>query len=224
MKYPNDYINKVLQGDCLEIMKGIPDKSVDLVLTDPPYGIDVAGKDVFGGKGGFGGKEIHNTKHIISDWDKKIPPKEIFNEIFRVSKNQIIFGGNYFWSILPPPMSYLIWDKRCGFLENNFADCEMIWSSFKQPARIIRYLWAGLFQDNMKDKEKRFHPTQKPLSVIKNIINKHTNETNLILDPFLGSGTTAVAAKQLKRNFIGIEISEKYCEIARGRLRQELLL
>ena len=224
LKIWKEGINQVILGDCLDVMKIMPDKCVDLVLTDPPYGINVASKGRFGGKGGFGGKAILNTRHIISGWDKDIPIKEIFDEIFRVSKNQIIFGGNYFWSIIPPPKSYIIWDKRCGFLENNFADCEFIWSSFKKPARIIRYLWAGLFQQNMGDKEVRFHPTQKPIDILTEIINKHTNRDDLILDCFAGSGSTLVASKKLGRNFIGCEISEKYCKISHQRLRQGILL
>lgn len=218
-----ELLSKIHNLDCIDFMRSLPDKCIDLVVTDPPYGINVAVKSTFGGKGGFGSKAIQNTQHEISDWDKETPSKEIFDEIFRVSKNQIIFGGNYFWDVLPPPASYIIWDKRCREIENNFADCEMAWSSLKKPARIVRYLWMGLFQEDMKNKEPRFHPTQKPNKVMEEIIAKNSEQSDIIFDPFAGSGTTLVAAKQLGRKWLGCELSEKYCKIGEERLRQEYL-
>jgi site-specific DNA-methyltransferase (adenine-specific) len=212
-------INKVTCGDCLEVMKDMDDNSVDLVLTDPPYGIDVAKGEIFGGAG-----VTSNTKHTKSDWDKFKPTKEYFNEMIRVSKNQVIFGGNYFTDYLEPSGCWVTWDKRCGILENNFADCELAWTSFNKPSKVIRYLWAGMLQKNMKVKEKRQHPTQKPLPVMKELVEMFSKKGDTILDPFLGSGTTAVACKELGRNFIGIEISKEYCKIAEDRLRQEVLL
>ena len=211
--------NSIICGDCLEIMKDIPDKSIDLVLTDPPYGIDINVK-------GFGRtKNIPHTEFIeVEDWDKFTPGKKYFDEIFRISKNQIIFGGNYFIDKLYPTACYVIWDKRCGVIpERTYADCEMAWTSFSSPARIIRFIWDGMLQGNMKDKDVRQHPTQKPIEVIRQILLKYSEEDDLIIDPFLGSGTTAFACQELHRNFIGIEISEKYCEIARNRLKQKPL-
>ena len=213
-----EYLNKIICGDCLEVMKKLPDKCVDLVLTDPPYGIDI-------GKMNFtnsttGGVCKRNDYKGKADWDKTTPTKEYFDEIIRISREQIIFGGNYFTEYLPSSGCWLVWDKRTDDkYSNDFADLEMAWTSFKKPSRIIRYLWSGMLQGNMKDKEKREHPTQKPVPVIKQILNKFSDANDTILDPFLGSGTTAVAAAQLGRNFIGIEISKEYCDIAEQRLK-----
>jgi len=199
-------------------MKKLPDKCVDLVLTDPPYGINI-GKMNFTNST-VGGVAKRNDYKGKADWDKQTPTKEYFDEIIRISKHQIIFGGNYFTDYFPPSGCWLVWDKRTDDkYSNDFADLEMAWTSFKKPSRIIRYLWSGMLQGNMKDKEKREHPTQKPAPVIKQILNKFSNEGDTILDPFLGSGTTAVAASQLNRNFIGIEISPEYCAIAEERLK-----
>ena len=218
-----DIINKVHCADCLGFMKTLPDNSVDLILTDPPYGIDI-------GKMNFtnsiiGGVAKRNNYKGISDWDKFTPSKEYFDEMIRVSKKQVIFGGNYFADKLPPSGQWVVWDKRVeDKYSNDFADCELAWTSENKPSRIIRFLWSGMMQGDMKNKEVRFHPTQKPLFVIKKIIDMFSEENDTILDPFLGSGTTAIACKNLHRNFIGIEISEKYCKIARDRLRQQTLI
>ena len=217
MKF-EDMINKVIQGDCLEVMKDIPDKSIDLILTDPPYGIGI-GKMSFANDNGTKkvGKAYRNN-YIGTSWDIPLDVK-YFNEMKRISKNQIIFGGNYY-SILGDTKGFIIWDKRTDEKYNNdFADCEFAWTSFDKPARLFRYLWSGMLQGNMKDKEQRYHPTQKPLPLFKWIISNYTNQTDIILDCFLGSGTTAVAAKELDRRFIGIELSKEYCDIANERLR-----
>ena len=205
MTYPEDYINKIICGDCLEVMKGIPDKSVDLVLTDPPYGIGADKMTMGSGR--------HKWDKNINDWDNIIPKKKYFNEIFRISKNQIVWGGNYFTEYLKPSHHWLIWDKLNPNL--SFAEAELAWVNNGKRVRIFKQYSANL---------EKYHPTQKSLELMKWCVEKFSDENDLILDPFLGSGTTAVAAKHLKRNFIGIEISEEYCEIARQRLRQEILI
>ena len=223
MNKEKDIINKVHCADCLGFMKTLPDNSVDLVLTDPPYGIDI-GKMSFTNSI-IGGVAKRNNYKGISDWDKFTPSKEYFDEMIRISKKQVIFGGNYFADKLPPSGQWVVWDKRVeDKYSNDFADCELAWTSENKPSRIIRFLWSGMMQGDMKNKEVRFHPTQKPLFVIKKIIDMFSEENDTILDPFLGSGTTAIACKNLHRNFIGIEISEKYCKIARDRLRQQTLI
>ena len=211
MKYPDDFINKIICGDCLEVMKDIPDKSMDLVLTDPPYGINViGGSKSFGSIGGSNIVKANKYHPIIND-DIKID----FTEIFRISKNQVIFGGNYF--DLPISKGWIVWDKKTkNNWDDNFSDGELAWTSFKRPLKIFRYLYMGCLQEGKR--EKRVHPTQKPLKLIEYIVENYTNETNIILDPFLGSGTTAVACKSLGRRYIGIEISPEYCEIARRRV------
>ena len=202
MNWPGDFINKIICGDCLGVMKEMPDKSVDLVLTDPPYGININKSSRLSISRGFG----HET------WDREQPSKEYFNEIFRVSSSQVIWGGNYF--NLSATRCFLIWDKQND--ERDFADCELAWTSFDSVARIFRKR-----PQNMDG--GKVHPTQKPLALFTWILNKYSNESDLIFDPFLGSGTTVEACKLLHRNFIGIEINPDYCKIAEERLAQGVL-
>lgn len=199
------HINKIYNIDCLEFMKTLPDKCIDLIVTDPPYGIGA-----HNGTGKYGRlKEVGNT----NDWDNGIPSKEYFDEIFRVSRNQIIFGGNYF--VLPPSRCWLVWDKGEGFYNRDFAEVEMAWTSFDRNSKIFKYdpLAKG-------DYRQKHHPTMKPLEVIKWCIKQsdYWNTPLIIFDPFIGSGTTAVACKQMGRNYIGCELSKEYCDIAQKRL------
>ena len=216
MKLGEFELNKIYCMDCLEGLKKIPDNSVDLIVTDPPYGLDIT-------KTGFiGGENLAKVRDYgISNWDLKIPSDEIFHHMFRVSENQVIFGGNYFLDFLGKTKCIVTWDKgRRGL---NFADCEIIWTSFNKPSRIINHIWDGMRQENMSRKEKRYHPTQKPVPVMRRLIEWFSEEKNIILDPFMGSGTTAVACKQLNRNFLGFEINQKYVDIANRRLEQGTL-
>ena len=211
MKYPDDFLNKIICGDCLEVMKLMPDKCVDLVLTDPPYGIG-ADKGVGGG--------IYKGRKYDGDWDIR-PQKEIFDEIQRISKQAIIFGGNFFTDLLPVNGHWIVWDKVGEIkFDNPYSGAELAWTSY-QKNTVKKYV---IIQAGFIAKEKqRFHPTQKPVELFSSIMEDYL-EDGIIFDPFLGSGTTAVAAKQLGRNYIGIEISPKYCQIAEDRLRQEVLL
>jgi site-specific DNA-methyltransferase (adenine-specific) len=211
VNWPTDYLNKVICGDCLEVMKGIPDKSVDLVLTDPPYGIGENNQQNLSR-----GKLAYCKDYGDYEWDYIKIGENYFDEIKRISKNQIIFGGNYYCSILGNTNCFLVWDKNNG--GNDFADCELAWTSFQSAIRLIKWTWNGMLQGDMKNKDFREHPTQKPAVLFKWILSKYSTEADIILDPFLGSGTTGVAAKLLGRQFIGIEISEKYCDIARKRI------
>jgi site-specific DNA-methyltransferase (adenine-specific) len=203
-------------------MKELPDKSIDMVLTDPPYGIGESNeRNATRGKGGFTSK----AKCAVTDfghyeWDKDKVSDEHMMEIKRVSKNQIIFGGNYYGSILGDTSCYVVWDKDNG--DCDFADCELAWTSFKTAVRKIKWRWNGMLQEDMKHKEIRFHPTQKPVPVMSWIIANYSQPNALILDPFLGSGTTAVAAIKTGRRFIGIEISQAYVDIANKRINAEL--
>lgn len=210
-------INTVINDDCLNVLKDLPDRCIDLVLTDPPYGINYdlqQNKQSESGRISNGGKW---KKYEYTAWDKNPPTQEYFDEIFRVSKNQIIWGGNYF--NLPQSSCWLIWNKiQRGFM----TDGEMAWTSFDGGVRIFDYSRADAY---INSKEGKFHPTQKPLVLIQWCIQqaKYHDLPLTILDPFLGSGTTAVAAKKLNRRFIGIEISPDYCKIAEDRLKQGVL-
>lgn len=211
-------------GDCLELMKELPDNSIDLVLTDPPYGIGIG--DKVGGDKPFGNKRKKSTgkntikaKEQISFNDSTIPEKETFNEMFRISKHQIIFGGNYFLDYLPSTSCMIVWDKDNS---GNFADCELAWTSFNSAVRMFKFRWNGMLQEDMKNKEERVHPTQKPIPLFKWILENYSNEGDLILDPFLGSGTTLRACRETNRNGIGFEKEAKYEPIIRKRIMADI--
>lgn len=187
----------IIQGDCLEVMRGFDDKQFDLVLTDPPYGIGIAANPF-------------RQKFEKENWDDFVPSKEYFDEIFRVSKQQVIWGGNYFG--LPASQGFLVWDKK---QPEDFSSsmCEMAWMSRQSPAKLYKEWVVSI---------KKFHPTTKPLELMRWCISLFP-EAETILDPFAGSGTTVVAAKELGKTATGIEISPKYCEVARNRLSQQQL-
>jgi site-specific DNA-methyltransferase (adenine-specific) len=153
-----------------------------------------------------------------SEWDNKIPDKIYFNEIFRISKNQIIFGGNYFTEYLKNSSCWLVWDKNNG--KTDFADCELLYTSFKSAIRKYTYTWQGMLQENMKHKQKRVHPTEKPILLLIKIINDYTKHNDIILDPFAGSGTTAVACIKTGRRYICIEKEKKYVNIIHKRIQE----
>jgi len=207
----------IICGDCGEELKQYPDNHFDLILTDPPYGIGESNE-----KNLSRGKLAECTDFGHYDWDNQIPSADIFREILRVSKNQVIFGGNYFIEHLHNSSCWIVWDKDNG--SNDFADCELAWTSFKSAVRLFKWRWNGMLQERMNWKEKRLHPTQKPIELFRWIIKKYTKSGDLICDPFMGSGTTVIACNQLGRRCIGIEINDDYCEIAKKRLNQESLL
>lgn len=206
-------LNTIVHGDCLEFMRGLPDKCVDLVLTDPPYGIGEAA-----GKNKSRGKLATAKDYGNKNWDNEIPCKEIFTEALRISKNQIIFGGNYFIEHLNNSSCWLVWDKNNG--DNDFADCELAWTSFKSAVRKFKYTWNGMLQQDMANKEIRIHPTQKPVQLFQWCLLNYSKESDTILDPFSGSGTTALACHNLNRNFICIEKDADYHAASVKRLEQ----
>lgn len=204
-------LNKIYCGDCLDFMGQMEDKSVDLVLTDPPYGI--------GEHGGKSESRCRSTGVTPSNypnlnWDTKPPTLHYFNEMFRISKNQIIFGGNYF--SLPPSPCWIVWDKVNG--ENDFADCELAWTSFSTAVRKYRYKWHGMLQENMAHKEIRIHPTQKPVKLFEWIIKNYAQEGDVICDPFFGSGSSLVACIKTGHPYIGFEKERLYFDGAQKRI------
>jgi len=157
--------NKIINADCLEILKNLPDKCIDFVVTDPPYGIKC--------DGGTYGLGVAPKKTSKKQWDSGIPEKIYFDEIFRVSKNQIIFGGNYFTEYLPPTKSWIVWDKIGGLkLQNNFSECELIWTSLKNVTKKITFIQQGFINSDKSENKFRFHPTQKPLKLIEQILSE----------------------------------------------------
>lgn len=211
--------NTVIHADCLDVMRSIPDKSVDLILTDPPYGINISARRTIGGNPAGRNKKVKHTQHDILTWDKKTPSREYFNEMFRISKNQIIFGANYFLEYLKNTNCFLVWDKKNG--NNYFSDCELAWTSFKTAVRKYEYMWCGMIQEYMGDmKEKRVHPTQKPFRLFVEILKDYSKDCDTIFDPFAGSGTTAIACMLTGRNYILVEKEKKYVDIINRRIRE----
>ncbi len=198
---------KIIHGDCINYLRNLPTKSIDLVVTDPPYGVNIASR------GRIGNGKVFAQK----SWDKETPSAEYFHEIRRVSKNQIIWGGNYFTDHLPRSRCWLVWHKKDGLPRNTFADCELAWTSFDRNSLVFNCRWAGFVRDSRE--ERVAHPTQKALAVMKWCIEEFSAPLDTILDPYLGSGTTAVAAKLLGRTFVGIERDAEYIAIAKQRLR-----
>lgn len=205
----------IFHGDCREVIEqweGLRTQSFDLLLTDPPYGIGEAR-----GKNASRSKLAVAVDYGTSDWDD-LPAHDVMPRLRAIARDQIIFGGNYY--TLPPASCWLVWDKDNG--ENDFADCELAWTNLKKAVRKLTYRWAGMLQEPGCAREHRQHPTQKPEAVIRwALMQSPTSRT--VLDPFMGSGTTLVAAKRLGKTCVGIERDERYCEIAVRRLAQEAL-
>ena len=208
--------------DCAVILPQLQD--FDLILTDPPYGInEAAGKNKGRGStaGGEKWKGSRNTTGIaiaptdfgVSDWDSSPPPAWVVSLILKKSTKQILFGGNYF--DLPPTSCWLVWDKENG--SNDFADGELAWTNLKKAVRIKKYRWSGMLQENMKNKEIRVHPTQKPVPIMEWCLS-HVPEASTVCDPFMGSGTTGVACARQGKHFTGIEREAKYFDIACERI------
>jgi site-specific DNA-methyltransferase (adenine-specific) len=199
--------------DCMIGMKEFPDKYFDLAIVDVPYGI---GKD--GGK--IGGDNLWRaTNYTKKDWDKDAPPQEYFTELIRVSKNQIIFGANHFISRIPyDTPCWIVWDKDNS---GNFADCELAWTSFSSAVRKITYRWNGMLQGDMKNKEYRIHPTQKPVALYEWLLTHYAKPGDKILDTHVGSASSLVACHHLHFDYVGFEIDEDYYRMASERLEAE---
>ena len=201
---------KIYNGDCLEYLKALKDNEIDVIITDPPYG-----KKADKGTNGFG---CSKNRRYNDNWDNKIPSKEVFDEILRVSKKAIIFGGNYFAHLLPPSRCWIFWDKKGDVaFKNPFADGELIYTNFTKPVKKIVFKQQGFVTDS---KDKRVHPTQKPSELMEILINEYTKEDDIILDCFMGSGSTGVACMNTNRKFIGIELDENYFNIAKQRIEE----
>ena len=186
----------VYNMDCMEGMAQYPDRYFDLAIVDPPYGIDINSS---GRLGHYGGK---NKK-----WDEQIPNKNYFDELFRVSNNQIIWGGNYFG--LPPARCFIIWDKKQP--ENvSFASCEYAWTSFDKSAKTF-------YQRPQNIDFQRIHPTQKPIKLYKWLLTNYAKQGDKILDTHLGSGSSRIAAWDMGFDFVGYELDPDYFQAQEKR-------
>lgn len=205
--------------DCMEGMKQYPDKYFDLAVCDPPYGIGIGSMNYTkSGAVRTHGASLATRRDYRKkgDWDVK-PEKKYFDELLRVSKNQIVWGGNYFADMLPTSKSFIIWDKRVDDnMRNDFADCEYAWCSMG-VARVFRFVWNGMLQGDMKNKEDRFHPTQKPVALYRWLLQHYAKPGDKILDTHLGSGSSRIAADELGFDFVGYEIDEEYFHLQEER-------
>ena len=194
-------------ADCMEIMKSFTDKQFDLAIVDPPYGLGIDGQK----QNNTNKNTKHNRKeHKFKCWDNEIPNENYFKELFRVSKDQIIWGGNFFTKYLSPTKAWIFWYKGQNGL--TMSDGEMAWTSFKTVTRQVDINRAQLIKQNT------FHPTEKPFKLYKWLLKNYAHEGNTILDTHLGSGSSAIAAHDGGFEFTGIELDEEYYKLAKDRI------
>lgn len=215
-------MNTAYNMDCMEAMREMPDNAFDLAVVDPPYGITVDRQSLGQGTGlapqtntqakiirsrmhGGGKLKDRAINQFDSSWDSSPPPHEYFEQLFRVSRNQVVWGGNYF--DLPPTRGILCWDKEQTFL--NFSQWEMAWTSFDFPAKLFRFSNRG-FQ--CPEKDEKIHPTQKPIALYSWIYSFCAKPGDKILDTHLGSGSSRIAAWDAGLDFVGYEIDKEYFE------------
>jgi len=210
MKESNVYLE-----DCMIGMARYPDKYFDLAIVDPPYGI---GED--GSKNHTRGKlAIAKNYKSFAGNDISVPDINYFNELIIISKNQIVWGANHFINNIPYNSScWIVWDKDNG--KNDFADAELAYTSFKSAVRIFKFRWNGMLQQNMKDKEQRIHPTQKPVSLYKWLLHNYAKQGDKILDTHLGSGSSRIAAYDMGFDFTAFELDKEYFEAQEKRFNQ----
>ena len=208
---------EVLNEDCMEVMARYPDKHFELAVVDVPYGID-ASNDARGGKQ-HGNAIAPSKSYGAKEWDKEAPPQQYFDELIRVSKNQIVWGANHFISKIPRDSScWLVWDKVTG--DNNYADCELAWTSFPLAVRQFTFMWKGMFQQNMRAKENRIHPTQKPVALYDWIFKNYAEQGMKILDTHGGSMSSVISADKAGLEMVCCELDKEYFDKAVERFKQ----
>jgi site-specific DNA-methyltransferase (adenine-specific) len=202
----------------MALMARYPDKHFDLAIVDPPYGI---GED--GAKNHSRGKATIPTMYTAKDWDSSTPSAEYFIELIRVSKNVIIWGANHFIESIPKQnsSSWVVWDKQNG--DNDFADCELAWTNHKTAVRKFEFRWQGMLQGDMKNKETRIHPTQKPVALYKWLLYKYAKPNDKILDTHLGSGSIAIACHDYGFDLTACELDNDYFVAAMKRIKNHMV-
>jgi len=200
-------MSQLILGDCLPELRRMTSKSIDLLLTDPPYGI---------GHGRNRGANSIFRFFRPKQWDSDIPAPPYFHEMQRVAQRHVIWGGNYFAHLLPPSNGWLAWYKVDGLATLQFSDCELAWTSCATKSLVFNCRHRGFTKDSKETLVA--HPTQKALEVIKWCVETFSKPGDTILDPFMGSGTTGVACALLGRKFIGIERDLEYVQIAKRRI------
>lgn len=205
---------ELLNIDCMEYMATLPDKAFDLCICDPPYGINMMDSD------NKSRDKLAKAKDYKKIPDSDSPEIEYFQKLQRVSANQVIFGAHHFISKNPIDSScWLVWDKDNG--NTDFADCELAWTNFGTAVRRFKYRWNGMIQQDMKNKEHRIHPTQKPVALYDWILRNYAKPGQRILDTHLGSGSSAIAAHYFGCDFVGCEIDTDYFNAAKERFDRE---
>lgn len=213
-------ISEVYNMDCMEYMKSIPDKFFDLAVVDPPY-FPEANLHYHNGSN-ISSNGIRRTNYKKSNaWD--VPTRHYYNELVRISKNQIIWGINYYSFIDQAPCGRIVWDKQRAGLIKSFSDAEIASCSIGKGVRIFRYRWDGMLQGNMKNKEKKIHITQKPVALYAWIFNNYAKPGDKILDTHLGSGSSRIAAYKMGFDFYATEIDKDYFQAQEKRFKEECL-
>lgn len=207
-------LNTLYNMDCMDALKDIPNKFFQLGIIDPPYGI---GEDGHKNKSRGCIAKSTDFKPYIGN-DALPPPESYFHELMRVTKNQIIWGANHFISRIPyDSPCWIVWDKQNG--ATDFADCELAWTSFKTATRKFTFTWSGMRQGDMKHKEKRVHPNQKPVRLYEWLLTKYAKpEDGPILDTHFGSANCLIACHNLGFDFLGFELDEYYYNVGKERL------
>ena len=208
--------SQVFNTDCLAAMREMPDNAFDLAVVDPVYGgVTQGGYMKNAGHTRIGGYE---TEYHTALWKQEKTGAEYFAELFRISKNQVIWGGNYFQKVInQDSQCWLVWDKLND--NSKYADCELAWTSFNSATRIFRFTWDGFRQQDMKNKEKRIHPTQKPVALYAWIFRLFAKPGMQILDTHLGSGSSRLAAWDAGLDFTGYEIDKTYFDLQEQRFQ-----
>ena len=201
--------SNVFLMDCMDFMATCKDKQFSLSICDPPYGIDIIKSGQVGGE-----KCAKVSQYKKSNWDNNIPSAEYFNELKRVSVNQIIWGGNYMIEHLTNTPCFIVWDKNNT---GNFADAELAWTSFDSPVRIFKFSWNGMIQQDMKNKEERIHPTQKPVQLYKWLLKNYAKPGDTIFDSHMGSQSSRIACWDGGFDYVGTELDPEYFEAGNKR-------
>ncbi len=203
--------------DNMDLMARYDDNHFDLAIVDPPYGIGMGNRKGRHSKG-QNPKKYTTPKYKISEWDNEIPDKAYFKELFRVSKNQIIWGGNYFTEILPVSRGWFFWDKKP--ILPNYSAGELAWTSFDTTLKRVVINWNGKIRTGIEKGYKSIHPTQKPIKLYVKLLIEYAKEGDRILDTHLGSGSIAIACHNLKYDLTACELDKDYYEAAIKRLKQ----
>ena len=202
--------NRLDNIDCMIGMAEYENNYFDLAIVDPPYGIGLAMKT-------YGSKNALPGDYKVKSWNDNIPREIYFNELTRCSKNQIIWGCNFYREFIRGA-GRIVWDK--GGTNNVFSQCDIAYQSFNKINYMFRYYWSGFIQENMKNKEERIHPTQKPTALYKWLLTKYAKEGDLILDTHVGSASSLIACEDMGFEYVGFELDEDYFNAAQKRLAE----